>query len=170
MTVEFAVFLGLAAVAVSAAIAMLVSRNAVYSALFLVIVFLTIAVLFLLLSAAFIAMVQVAVYAGAIMVLFIFVIMLLGTENVESEPGHRWQFAAALVLSYALIIQFIIVAVVLPTDAEGEFVEVAESFGNPASVGTLLFNEYIIPFEVTSLLLLAAMVGAIVLTRWERST
>jgi NADH-quinone oxidoreductase subunit J len=169
MTVEFAIFLGLAAVAVSAAIAMLVSRNAIYSALFLVIVFLTIAVLFLLLSAAFIAMVQVAVYAGAIMVLFLFVIMLLGTENVESEPGHPWQFATALVLSFALIIQFLIVAVVLPADSAGDFSEVAEGFGSPASVGTLLFNEYLIPFEVTSLLLLAAMVGAIVLTSWERS-
>lgn len=170
MTAEFAIFLGLASVAVAAAIAMLVSRNAVYSALFLVIVFLTIAVLFLLLSAPFIAMVQVAVYAGAIMVLFIFVIMLLGTENVESEPGHRWQFAAALVLSYALIIQFIVVAVVLPSEPAEEFAEITGGFGNPASVGTLLFNEYLIPFEVTSLLLLAAMVGAIVLTRWERST
>jgi NADH-quinone oxidoreductase subunit J len=170
MTVEFAVFLGLAVVAVAAAIAMLVSRNAVYSALFLVIVFLTIAVLFLLLSAAFIAMVQVAVYAGAIMVLFLFVVMLLGTEDVESEPGHRWQFAAALVLSYALIVQFIIVAVVLPSEKADEFVEIAEGFGSPASVGTLLFNEYLVPFEVTSLLLLAAMVGAIVLTRWERTT
>jgi NADH-quinone oxidoreductase subunit J len=166
MTVEFAVFLGLAVVAVAAAIAMLVSRNAVYSALFLVIVFLTIAVLFLLLSAAFIAMVQVAVYAG----LFLFVVMLLGTEDVESEPGHRWQFAAALVLSYALIVQFIIVAVVLPSEKADEFVEIAEGFGSPASVGTLLFNEYLVPFEVTSLLLLAAMVGAIVLTRWERTT
>ncbi len=169
MTVEFAIFLGLAAVAIAAAIAMLVSRNAVYSALFLVIVFLTIAVLFLLLSAPFIAMVQVAVYAGAIMVLFIFVIMLLGTENVESEPGHRWQFAAALVLSYSLIIAFLIVALVLPVEPAGEFAAVKQGFGSPASVGTLLFNEYLIPFEVTSLLLLAAMVGAIVLTRWERT-
>ncbi|MFQ5943073.1 MAG: NADH-quinone oxidoreductase subunit J [Anaerolineales bacterium] len=170
MTPEFAIFLGLSLVAISAAIAMLVSRNAVYSALFLVIVFLTIAVLFLLLSAAFIAMVQVAVYAGAIMVLFIFVIMLLGAENVESEPGHRWQFATALVLSYALITQFLIVALVLPNDSGGELEAVAEGFGSPASVGTLLFNQFLIPFEVTSLLLLAAMVGAIVLTRWERSS
>ena len=170
MTVEFVIFLGLASVAVAAAIAMLVSRNTVYSALFLIIVLLTIAVLFLLLSAPFIAMVQVAVYAGAIMVLFLFVIMLLGTENVETEPGHRWQFTAALLLSYALIIQFIIVAVVLPTETADEFAEIAEGFGSPASVGTLLFNDYLIPFEVTSLLLLAAMVGAIVLTRWERST
>ena len=170
MTAEFAIFLGLAAVAITAAVAMLVSRNAVYSALFLVIVFLTIAVLFLLLSAAFIAMVQVAVYAGAIMVLFLFVIMLLGSENVESEPGHRWQFATALVLSYALIIQFIIVALVMPSETADQFAEIAEGFGSPASVGTLLFNEYLIPFEVTSLLLLAAMVGAIVLARWERTT
>ncbi len=169
MTVEFAIFLSLALVAVGAAIAMLVSRNAVYSALFLVIVLFAFAVLFLLLSAAFIAMVQVAVYAGAIMVLFLFVIMLLGTENVESEPSHPWQFATALVLSFALIIQFLIVAIVLPGESGGEFGEVAGGFGSPASIGTLLFEEYLIPFEVTSLLLLAAMVGAIVLTRWERS-
>ncbi len=168
MTVEFAIFLSLAVIAVGAAIAMLVSRNAVYSALFLVIVLFVIAVLFLLLSAAFIAMVQVAVYAGAIMVLFLFVIMLLGTENVESEPSHPWQFGAALVLSFALIIQFLIVAIVLPRMSGGEFGEVAEGFGSPASIGTLLFEEFLIPFEVTSLLLLAAMVGAIVLTRWER--
>ena len=170
MTIELAIFLGLAAVAISASIAMLISRNAVHSALFLVIVLLTVAVLYLLLSAPFIAMVQVAVYAGAIMVLFIFVIMLLGTENVESTPSHRWQFAAALVLSYVLIIQFMVVAFVLPDEPAVEFVEIAEGFGSPASVGTLLFNEYLIPFEVTSLLLLAAMVGAIVLARWERTT
>lgn len=169
MTVELAIFLALAAVAVTAAIAMLVSRNAVYSALFLVIVFLTIAVLFLLLSAAFIAMVQVAVYAGAIMVLFLFVIMLLGTENVESEPSQPWQFATALVLSFTLIIQFAIVVVVLPSESASDFGEIVEGFGSPASIGILLFNEYLIPFEVTSLLLLAAMVGAIVLTRSERS-
>ncbi|MCZ6530560.1 MAG: NADH-quinone oxidoreductase subunit J [Chloroflexi bacterium] len=169
MTVEFAIFLSLAAVAVGASIAMLVSRNAVYSALFLVIVLFAIAVLFLLLSAAFIAMVQVAIYAGAIMVLFLFVIMLLGTENVESEPSHPWQFATALVLSFGLIIQFLIVANGLPGESGGDFGEVAEGFGSPAGIGTLLFEEYLIPFEVTSLLLLAAMVGAIVLTRWERS-
>jgi NADH-quinone oxidoreductase subunit J len=62
------------------------------------------------------------------------------------------------------------VAFVLPDEPAGEFVEIAEGFGSPASVGTLLFNEYLIPFEVTSLLLLAAMVGAIVLARWERTT
>jgi len=169
MTVELAIFLGLAAVAVGASIAMLVSRNAVYSALFLVIVFFAIAVLYLLLSATFIAMVQVAIYAGAIMVLFLFVIMLLGTENVESEPRSPWQFAAALVLSYALIIQFLVVAIVLPDKSGGEFGVLPDGFGGPASIGTLLFDEYLVPFEVTSLLLLAAMVGAIVLTRWERS-
>ncbi|GMR09621.1 MAG: NADH-quinone oxidoreductase subunit J [Anaerolineae bacterium] len=167
MTVEFAIFLGLSLVAVGAAIGMLVSRNAVYSVLFLVIVFLAIAVLFLLLSAAFIAMVQVAVYAGAIMILFLFVIMLLGPEYVESEPSHPWQFATALVLSFALIIQFLIVAIVLPGESGGDIGEVAQGFGSPASIGTLLFKEYLIPFEVASLLLLAAMVGAIVLTRGE---
>jgi NADH-quinone oxidoreductase subunit J len=83
MTLDLILFYGLAAVAVLSAVSMLLSGNAVYSALFLVINFITIATLYLLLNAAFIAMVQITVYAGAIMVLFLFVIMLLGAELLE---------------------------------------------------------------------------------------
>ena len=89
MTTDLWVFLGLALIAVASAVSMLVSRNAIYSALFLVLNFVTVAVLYLLLNAAFIALVQVTVYAGAIMVLFLFVIMLLGAERVDTGRGLR---------------------------------------------------------------------------------
>ena len=96
MTTDLWVFLGLALIAVASAVSMLVSRNAVYSALFLVLNFVAVAVLYLLLNAAFIALVQVTVYAGAIMVLFLFVIMLLGAERVETGRSLRWQQPAAV--------------------------------------------------------------------------
>jgi NADH-quinone oxidoreductase subunit J len=165
VTADLVIFIGLAVVAIAAAVSMLVSRNAVYSALFLVINFIAVAVLYLLLEAAFIAMVQVTVYAGAIMVLFLFVIMLLGAENVEVSPSMPWQRPAAIVLGVAVLIQFAYILLVQPFAGLESLAAVPEGFGSPASIGQLLFSEYLIPFEVTSLLLLAAMVGAIVLTR-----
>ncbi|MEJ2562485.1 MAG: NADH-quinone oxidoreductase subunit J, partial [Anaerolineales bacterium] len=91
MDVDLLLFIGIGLVAVLSAISMLASRNAIYSALFLVINFITVATLFLLMNAAFIAMVQVTVYAGAIMVLFLFVIMLLGAERLKPTGSLPWQ-------------------------------------------------------------------------------
>lgn len=162
MTGELLVFLGLALVAVAAAVGMLAGRNAIYSALFMVINFVAVAVIYLLLDAAFIALVQVTVYAGAIMVLFLFVIMLLGAERIETSPSLPWQRPAAIALGAALVLQLGWILLSQPRATPGA---AAAEFGSPASVGALLFREYLIPFEVTSLLLLAAMVGAIVLTR-----
>lgn len=170
MTPDLIIFLGLAAVAIAAAASMLLSRSAVYSALFLVINFISVAVLYLLLQAAFIAMVQVTVYAGAIMVLFLFVIMLLGAEQIEVSPSMPWQRPAAIALAAAVLIQFGYILLVRPIGAIESLAAAPEEFGSPASVGQLLFNEYLIPFEVTSLLLLAAMVGAIVLTRGRKDS
>jgi NADH-quinone oxidoreductase subunit J len=163
VTIDLVIFLGLAAVAVWTAVCMLISRNAVYSALFLVLNFVTVAVFFLLLQAAFIALMQVTVYAGAIMVLFLFVIMLLGAERVEVRPSLPWQAPVAIALTVLL---FGLMALAL-MKAEGfaGVPAVGPAFGSPAAVGELLFGPYVLPFEVTSFLLLVAMVGAIVLTR-----
>jgi len=104
MTPDLILFLGLAVLAITSAVAMLAGRNAVYSALFLVLNLVTVAILYLLLNAAFIAMVQITVYAGAIMVLFLFVIMLLGGQQAGSGPDLPWQRPVSVVLSVALVV------------------------------------------------------------------
>ena len=105
MSVDLILFLGLALVAVAAAIGMLASQNAVYSALFLVINFATVAVFYLLLGAPFIAMAQITVYAGAIMVLFLFVIMLLGAEKLAPGKVLPYQRPMAIGLAVVLVVE-----------------------------------------------------------------
>ena len=163
MTPDLIAFAGLALVAVVTAVMMIASRNTVYSALYLVLNLSAIAVFYLLLQAPFIAMVQVTVYAGAIMVLFLFVIMLLGVERVETTPSLPYQGPIAITLGFVLIILFIYALLVLPGTSEA-IGQIAGGFGSPEEIGALLFDEYLVPFEVTSLLLLVAMVGAILLT------
>ena len=167
MSIQLLLFLGLALVAIATAIGMLMSRSAVYAALFLVLNFATVAVFYILLSAPFIAMSQVSVYAGAIMVLFLFVIMLLGTQLLPRSDALPWQRPLAAVLALTLVAEAAIVlfgrnvtnAVVQPP---------VETFGSPQAVGRALFSQYLLPFEVTSILLLVAMLGAIIITRHER--
>ena len=165
--VDWILFGGLALVAVISAVAMVVSRKAIYSALFLVLNFLAIAVVYLLLNAAFIAVIQVTVYAGAIMVLFLFVIMLLGSEEAGVGPDVPNQTWMAVILGLVLA-GLLVFAFINQGDLGAGLPAVGEGFGSPASVGEALFKDYLIPFEITSILLLAAMVGAIVLTRTQR--
>jgi NADH-quinone oxidoreductase subunit J len=165
---DLILFIVLAAIAIITAISMLISRNAIYSAMFLVLNFVTVAVIYLLLNAAFIAMVQVTVYAGAIMVLFLFVIMLLGAESAAGGDTLSWQPPLAILLGGALLMEFAYILFVRQPEFLPAIKNVSESFGSPASVGSLLFDRYLIPFEITSVLLLVAMIGAIVLTRSER--
>jgi NADH-quinone oxidoreductase subunit J len=155
-------FFILATIAVLAALAMIASQNAIHAALFLVINFGTIATFYLVLNAPFLAMVQVAVYAGAIMVLFIFVIMLLGAERSGGKSKLEWQRPLALILSLVLIIE----GAYLLFERMGDQPELTEALANssPQVVGELLFDSYLLPFELTSVLLLVAMIGAIVLT------
>ncbi len=167
MTRDLIVFFSLALIAVVTALSMLASKNAIYAAVFLVLNFVTVAILYLLLNATFIALVQVTVYAGAIMVLFLFVIMLLGAERIPGTKGLRWQAPTAVALAVALLAE---IALVLWARGNG-IVEtgrtLSEAFGSPRAIGGLLFNKFLIPFEITSLILLVAMVGAIVLSRAE---
>jgi NADH-quinone oxidoreductase subunit J len=168
MPQEQVLFFILAVIAILSAISMLVSRNAVYSAMFLVLNFVTVAVLYLLLNAAFIAMVQVTVYAGAIMVLFLFVIMLLGAEKAAQDAKLAWQPPLAVLFGGALTLEFAYILFGLQKGILPVIESVPESFGSPASIGGILFNRFLIPFEITSILLLVAMVGAIIITRDER--
>lgn len=169
MTLDLILFLVLAIVAVASALGMLLSRNAVYAALFLVLNFVTVAVFYLLLGAPFIAMAQITVYAGAIMVLFLFVIMLLGAESLPGISNWRsiwFPGTLAIILfieaAYLLIVKARPVGDVLQPDVSINTME------NLRQLGTSLFSDYLLPFEVVSILLLVAMVGAIILTKKEK--
>ena len=169
MTLDLILFLVLALIAVASALGMLLSRNAVYAALFLVLNFVTVAVFYLLLGAPFIAMAQITVYAGAIMVLFLFVIMLLGAESLPGISNWRriwFPSALAVILfieaAYLLIVKARPAGDVLQPDVSINTME------NLRQLGTSLFSDYLLPFEVVSILLLVAMVGAIILTKKEK--
>lgn len=156
----------LGAVSIASALGLLLSRNAIYAALFLVLNFGVGAVLYIMLNAPFIAVIQVTVYAGAIMVLFVFVIMLLGAERLsggETTPGFAYQRPLSIILGMVLMV---LAAYVLFTRAG---VPAATSTAlvdsSPTAIGIQLFTTYSFPFEVVSVLLLVAMIGAVVLTR-----
>jgi len=170
MTLDLILFLILSLIAVATALGMLLSRNAVYCALFLVLNFVTVAVFYLLLGAPFIAMAQITVYAGAIMVLFLFVIMLLGAESLPKVQVLPWQKPLAISLAVLLAAEatFLLVTRARPAGNILQPEEAVNLMGNLREMGMLLFNEYLMPFEVTSILLLVAMVGAIVLVRKEK--
>ncbi len=164
MTAELILFLILALVAIGAALGLLFSRNAVYAALFLVLNFMTVAVFYLLLNAPFLAMAQVTIYAGAIMVLFLFVIMLLGTKKLKTRGENLWQRRLAIGLGVVLLGE--LVTLFFVQGWRGTLIgDIGSEFGSPESIGIVLFNQYLLPFEITSILLLVGMIGAIVLTK-----
>ncbi len=167
MSFEFIVFLLLALTAIGTAFGMLISRHAVYAALFLVLNFATVAILYLLLDAPFVALSQVTVYAGAIMVLFLFVIMLLGAEQLPDE--FKWRdLLPAILLGLLLLGETIYLLFQKITLNAGMDSASGEALADPSVMSKLLFTNYLLPFEVTSILLLVAMVGAIVLTKQEK--
>ncbi len=172
MTTDLILFLFLALVTVVSAVAMLASRNPIYAALFLILNFSVIAVIYLLLGAPFIAMAQITVYAGAIMVLFLFVIMLLGSEQPRPEQKMKWQQPLAIILGLVLLAESAYLLFFHSTGLPGikpvATDPAASAFGSPAEIGRLLFNQYLLPFEATSILLLIAMIGAVVLTQVEK--
>ncbi len=175
MTVDLLLFFILGAVAILSALGMLISKNAVYSALFLVVNFATGAVFFLMLGAPFIAMVQVTVYAGAIMVLFLFVIMLLGAELLhQPSAALGWQRPAMVVLGalFLAALGVVLFGDAFTTGNVGPVLQNADlpkDFGGPQAIGLALFQDYLLPFEITSFLLLLGMMGAVVLTRDDKT-
>ncbi|MCA1900373.1 MAG: NADH-quinone oxidoreductase subunit J [Chloroflexi bacterium] len=171
MTSELLVFLVLSLVAIASALGMLFSRNAIYSALFLVLNFVTVAVFYLTLGAPFIAMSQITVYAGAIMVLFLFVIMLLGAERMTAPNALPWQRPLAFLLAITLTVEsvYLILTRAKPDTVIAAPDAATNSMESLREMAMTLFDKFLLPFEVTSILLLAAMVGAIVLAKKERA-
>jgi NADH-quinone oxidoreductase subunit J len=164
MIPDLIMFFGLALVAIAAAFGLILSKNAVYAALNLIINFTAISIFYLVLNAPFIALTQITVYAGAIMVLFLFVIMLLGADRLGTGTTLPWQRPVAFILGGILIFEAIYL-LVFRASAGPQDQPALLGFGTPEAIGDTLFSTYLLPFEVISILLLAAMVGAIVLTK-----
>jgi NADH-quinone oxidoreductase subunit J len=156
------VFVLIAGVAVGSALGLVLKRNPIHGALFLVVNLGTVAVLYLTLGAQFLAVAQIAVYAGAIMVLFLFAIFVLipGKEETGPDPRRVYRLLA-LPVGAALLV---LLAVVVAAGARGGTAAPAAPDGVEA-IARLLFTDYLFPFEVTSVLLLAAMVGVLLLAR-----
>jgi NADH-quinone oxidoreductase subunit J len=162
MTILFYIF---AVVTVLAALNMVLQRTPVYSALSLIVVLCSLAVVYLQLGAEFMAVIQVIVYAGAIMVLFVFVIMLLNAGH--EAPSHRSHIAkwigAPLIGAFLGEMLMVIWDQFPPTPGAAP----APLDGSAAAIGHLLFRNYVLPFEVTSILILVAVLGAVVLAKKE---
>lgn len=162
---QLLLFIALSIVAVAAAVGVLVSKNPVYSALALLVNFAMLAVMYVTLQAQFIAVVQVIVYAGAIVVLFLFVIMLIGSETrLLGSRGRSRQISTgiAVVAGVAFLASLAYISVAGAGAAgPGE----TPGFGSVQAIGEALFTQYLLPFELASVLLLVAMIGAVVLAR-----
>jgi NADH-quinone oxidoreductase subunit J len=171
MNTDLIVFLVLALVAVVSAVGLLTSRSAIYAALFLVLNFLTVAIFYLILGAPFIALAQVTVYAGAIMVLFLFVIMLLGTQVLPPSEVLPWQRPVAIGLAVVLFLEagWWIINNAMVTESLSPPSPALNDASVVQQISAVLFNQYLLPFELTSVLLLVAMIGAILLTHVQRS-
>jgi NADH-quinone oxidoreductase subunit J len=164
MTATFLVFIFLAIVAIAAAAGLILSRNPVYSALFLILNFLSVAVFYLVLGAPFIALAQITVYAGAIMVLFLFVIMLLGAAKPKEVEPIKWQKPLAIILALAVLVEGLYVvltriSISVTTSAPDALL------ADPKTIAQVLYTKYSLPFEITSVILLVAAIGAVVLSK-----
>jgi NADH-quinone oxidoreductase subunit J len=172
MSADQIVFWVFAPISVASAIAMLFQRNAVHAALFLIVNFFTVAVFYLVLDAPFLFAVQVIVYAGAIMVLFLFVIMLLGVDREEVLTERlRWQRPAAILMGVAVFAElFFAIRAGVGFAAKGatDFAGTANRGGNTQALARVLFRSYFFPFEATSILLIVAAVAAMVLAHRRR--
>lgn len=168
MNVDTVIFFVSAAVAVFGATMMITQRNPIAAVLYLIVSLLAQAVLYIQLGAVFLGALLIIIYAGAILVLFLFVIMLLNLRGREEfgSGGSPFSKGTALVVSVLLVVELIAVArsaVFAQSGPVGMMGKAEGLFGSVEQVGTLLFTKYLYPFELTSVLLLAAIVGAVVM-------
>jgi NADH-quinone oxidoreductase subunit J len=168
------VFYAFSALAVISAIATITRKNPVVAAVWLVATFFAVAVAYVQLSASFLAVIQVLVYAGAMMVLFVFVIMVLDTdesgaaESRRPSRSGRFGYYLALLLSGGLLVWVLLATLSRQFITPGARIDPQSDFGSANSVGRLLFTDYLFAFEAISLLLLAAVIGAVVVARSRR--
>jgi NADH-quinone oxidoreductase subunit J len=168
---ETLLFWLLAVIALIAAVSMIIQRNPVHSVLFLIVTLLSLAGLFLLLSAHFLAVIQIIVYAGAIMVLFLFVVMLLDVRRTETAPSRvKLQKTLGILLGVIFFLETILVlrSGVIRDMAAAAATPLAPDFGTAVALGRALLTDYFFPLQLAAVLLFVALIGAVVLSkrRW----
>ena len=156
----------LSVLSIVSAINVVISKNPVFSVLWLIVTFFSISGHYILLNAQFLAVVNIIVYAGAIMVLFLFVIMLMNL-NADTEPQkNKWLKIAGVIGGGALLL--VLVAALKEADIKNQLAQTGTGdIGLIHNLGIALFNDYVVPFEVSSILFLSAMVGAVVIGKKE---
>ncbi|MEX0805954.1 MAG: NADH-quinone oxidoreductase subunit J [Candidatus Binatia bacterium] len=157
------VFFILAGLLIGSSLWVVFQRNVIHSAMALVAALFLIAILFLTLNAPMVGVLQILVYAGAIMVLFLFVIMFLNPIGLEQRRRLWWGFGAVA----GLLLAGALVPVLTNGDAPRDPVVATEIFGGPEELARSLFTDFVLPFEIASILLLVAIVGAVVLAKRE---
>ena len=167
MSLEIVLFVIFSAVSLSSAILMVTRLNPIVSALFLIVNFASLAGLYLILNAQFIAIAQVIIYAGAIMVFFLFVIMLINPEHEKKFMDYKPQLKIfGVIISILVFIQLAyIVLLSKPSEGVSRKVEASVKAGTIEQIGRELFTNYVLPFEAVAYLLLAAAIGALVLAK-----
>jgi NADH-quinone oxidoreductase subunit J len=164
MSITQILFWTLSIVALFSALMVITSKNPVYSVLWLIVTFFSISGHYILLNAQFLAIVNIIVYAGAIMVLFLFVIMLMNL-NKDTEPQKsKWLKLAGAVAGGCLLL--VLIAALRKTETHMADLTSGE-IGLIQNLGKVLFNQYVVPFEISSILFLSAMVGAVVIGKRE---
>jgi NADH-quinone oxidoreductase subunit J len=166
VTLSILFFIVIGAVSLAAAVGVVASREPVHSALFLLVNFITLAVFFVMLDAQFLAAAQVIIYAGGIVILILFVIMLIGSDQSQTRAGYRqWTPFAGVLLGVILISSMIFGFV-----ETGNAPDVSTGLlgGAPKPLGLVLFTQYILPFELAAVLLLVALLGALLLARFPK--
>ena len=166
MGVTPVLFWVLSVTALFSALMVITSKNPMHSVIWLIIVFFAISGHYLLLNAQFLAIVNIIVYAGAIMVLFLYVLMLMDLKKETEPKKNRWLKLAGAVAGGSLLL--VLIAALKKADLANQFAETRTGdIGLIENLGKVLFNEYVVPFEISSILFLSAMVGAVVIGKKE---
>jgi len=166
MGVTPVLFWVLSVMALFSALMVITSKNPMHSVIWLIIVFFAISGHYLLLNAQFLAIVNIIVYAGAIMVLFLYVLMLMDLKKEIEPQKHRWLRLAGAVAGGSLLL--VLIAALKKADIANQIAETRTGdIGLIENLGKVLFNDYVVPFEISSILFLSAMVGAVVIGKKE---
>jgi len=156
----------LSAMAVVGAIGVVSCKNPLYGVLWLIVVFFAISGHYVLMNAQFLAIVNIIVYAGAIMVLFTFVVMFINLNEHPEIPQNIYIKTAGLIAGLCLLI--VLVAALSKSSTNGIDLKVGTSVGLVENLGRVLFNDYVVPFEISSVLFLSAMIGAVIIGKKEK--